>query len=105
MAAINATAATAAYRATLASPASAAADGAGPAGPSPSVGAVLRRAFEGVVDAGHAADLASARAVTGAGNVTEVVTAISKAELALQATVAIRDRVISAYQEVMRMPI
>jgi flagellar hook-basal body complex protein FliE len=34
-----------------------------------------------------------------------VVQAVSRAELALQTTTAIRDRVVSAYQEIMRMPI
>jgi flagellar hook-basal body complex protein FliE len=34
-----------------------------------------------------------------------VVTAISRADLALQTAVALRDRVVSAYQDVMRMPI
>jgi flagellar hook-basal body complex protein FliE len=34
-----------------------------------------------------------------------VVTALAKAELALQTTVAVRDRVVQAYQEIMRMPI
>jgi flagellar hook-basal body complex protein FliE len=33
------------------------------------------------------------------------VLAVTKAELALQTTVALRDRVVAAYQEVMRMPI
>ncbi|HTN41339.1 MAG TPA: flagellar hook-basal body complex protein FliE, partial [Asticcacaulis sp.] len=33
------------------------------------------------------------------------VTAVSSAETSLQAVIAIRDQVISAYQEVMRMPI
>ncbi|WP_343898090.1 flagellar hook-basal body complex protein FliE [Craurococcus roseus] len=30
---------------------------------------------------------------------------MSRAELALQTAVAVRDRVVSAYQDVMRMPI
>jgi flagellar hook-basal body complex protein FliE len=34
-----------------------------------------------------------------------VVAAVSKAELALQTTVTIRDRVVQAYQDIMRMPI
>lgn len=70
-----------------------------------SFGAVLQRAVQGVVDAGHAADAQSRAAITGEGNLTEVVTAVSRAELALQTTVAIRDRVVQAYQDIMRMPI
>ena len=44
-------------------------------------------------------------AIAGGGNLTEVVQAVSRAELALQTTTAIRDRVVSAYQDIMRMPI
>ncbi len=68
-------------------------------------GDMLTRALGSVVDAGHQADAQSMRAITGGGNLTEVVTAVSHAELALQSAVTIRDRVVQAYQEVMRMPI
>ena len=68
-------------------------------------GEMLGRAMQGAVDAGHAADTQSMQAISGGGNITDVVTAVSKAELALQSTVAIRDRVVQAYQDVMRMAI
>ena len=68
-------------------------------------GAALGRALEGVMQAGHAADAQSMRAIAGSGNLTEVATAVSRAELALQGAVAIRDKVVQAYQDVMRMPI
>ena len=68
-------------------------------------GDVLGRAMQGVVDAGHQADAQSMQAIAGQGNLTDVVTAVSRAELALQSAVAIRDRVVQAYQDVMRMPI
>ena len=38
-------------------------------------------------------------------SVTDTVLAVSRAEMALQTAVAVRDRVVSAYQDVMRMPI
>lgn len=47
----------------------------------------------------------SAQAVTGEADITEVVAAVTSAELTLQTVVALRDRMISAYQEIMRMPI
>jgi flagellar hook-basal body complex protein FliE len=65
----------------------------------------LARALDGVVQAGHSADAQSAAAIAGGGNITDVVAAVSKAELAMQTTVAIRDRVVQAYQDIMRMPI
>ncbi len=70
-----------------------------------SFGAVLQRAIKGVVDTGHAAEAKSMAAISGNGNLTDVVTAVSKAELALQSATAIRDRVVQAYQDIMRMPI
>ncbi len=68
-------------------------------------GAALQRAVEGAAEAGHEADAGGVRALTGGGGVTDVVLALSRAELALQTAVAVRDRVVSAYQDVMRMPI
>jgi flagellar hook-basal body complex protein FliE len=47
----------------------------------------------------------SARAVTGEADLTEVVEAVTAAEITLQTVVAVRDRLLSAYQEIMRMPI
>jgi flagellar hook-basal body complex protein FliE len=68
-------------------------------------GATLDRAVQDMVDAGHHSDDQTIKALNGAGNITEVVTAVSRAELALQATSAIRDRVVQAYQDIMKMPI
>lgn len=95
--------AAAAYRAVqgLAAPAGSAAE------PAPSQGfsAALSRAVEAVLESGRAADAGATAALAGRGSVTEVVLAISRAELALQTATAIRDRVVTAYQDVMRMPI
>lgn len=68
-------------------------------------GATLRRAVEGAIDMGRSADAASTNALTGQGSVTDVVLAVSRAELALQTATTVRDRVVTAYQDVMRMPI
>jgi flagellar hook-basal body complex protein FliE len=43
--------------------------------------------------------------LSGQGDLTKVVTSVAQAQLALQTTVAIRDRLISAYQSIMSMPI
>ena len=37
-------------------------------------------------------------------NLTDVVTAVSEAEVTLQTVVAIRDKVVDAYKEILRMP-
>lgn len=47
----------------------------------------------------------SAKAVTGEANPIDVVQAVTAAEVSLQTLVAVRDKMISAYQEVMRMSI
>ena len=57
------------------------------------------------VEAGKAAELATASAVSGEADLTDVVTAVSNAEITLQTVVTVRDRVIAAYQEILRMPI
>lgn len=45
------------------------------------------------------------RALVGNVNLSDVITAVSNAENALQTVVAVRDKVIGAYQEIIRMPI
>jgi flagellar hook-basal body complex protein FliE len=92
-------AAAAAYRAAQAL------GGEAPAASGSSFGAVMEDLAKSALDAGHQADSASTAALSGQGGVTEVVLAVSKAELALQTAVAVRDRVVAAYQDVMRMPI
>lgn len=51
------------------------------------------------------AEAASARQVAGKGDLIDVVTAIGAAETALDTVVAVRDRVVSAYSDIMRMQI
>lgn len=68
-------------------------------------GQVLENALAATVRSVKEADAKATQAIAGAADITDVVTAVARAELALQTTVAIRDRVIQAYQEVMRMPI
>ena len=68
-------------------------------------GPTLERALQGVMQAGHEADTKAAQGMTGEGNITDVVMAVSRAQLALQSTTAIRDRVVQAYQDIMKMPI
>jgi flagellar hook-basal body complex protein FliE len=47
----------------------------------------------------------SIQAVTGKADLQQVVEAVTAAEMSLQKVTAVRDRVIAAYQEIMRMPI
>ena len=53
----------------------------------------------------RAAEATSAKQVAGKGDLIDVVTAIGAAETALDTVVAVRDRVVSAYTDIMRMQI
>lgn len=78
---------------------------AGQAKPAGGFGEMLSEALKTTVDAAKASEAVSAQAVAGKADVTQVVTAVTNAEMALDTVVAVRDRVITAYQEIMRMPI
>ena len=66
---------------------------------------ILAQQVQGVVDAGRASDAMAIDMVNGKANVVDMVTALSQTEIAIESMVTIRDRVISAYEEIMRMPI
>lgn len=68
-------------------------------------GSAMTTALEQAVKTGHSADSEAMKALGGGGNLTDVVTALSHAELTLQTATAIRDRVVQAYQDIMKMPI
>ena len=68
-------------------------------------GATMERALEGAVQSGHAAETQAKQAIAGEGNLSDVVTALARAELTLQTATAVRDRVVQAYQDIMKMPI
>jgi len=79
---------------------------AGPAlGSGKSFGDLLKKAAESTLSSLQEGEAASLKAATGKADITEVVTAMSNAELTLQTVTAVRDRVISAYQDILRMPI
>jgi flagellar hook-basal body complex protein FliE len=50
-------------------------------------------------------EAATSKALSGNADMAQVVTAVSNAEVTLQAAVAVRDKVIQAYLDVIRMPI
>ena len=56
-------------------------------------------------DATRTAESQMAAHSAGQTDLVNVVTAIASAEASLETVVAVRDQVISAYQEIMRMPI
>jgi flagellar hook-basal body complex protein FliE len=68
-------------------------------------GKFLTDQLQGVVNQGKQSDQMSLDLLNGKANVVDVVTAISQTQLAMESMVAVRDKVISAYEEIMRMPI
>ena len=70
-----------------------------------SFGGAIQQALDQAVQTGHMADDQAMKAISGGGNLTEVVTALSHAEMTLQTATAIRDRVVQAYQDIIKMPI
>ncbi|HEY4199871.1 MAG TPA: flagellar hook-basal body complex protein FliE [Devosiaceae bacterium] len=78
-----------------------------PASPSkgPDFGKLLSDSLQSVIDTGKSSEQKSMDLMNGKGDVVDVVTAISQTEMAVESMVAVRDRVVSAYEEIMRMPI
>jgi len=71
----------------------------------PSFGSLLKDALGSVLEAGKASDAQQRAMVAGKANIVDVVTAVSETEVAVEALVSVRDRMIQAYEEIMRMPI
>jgi flagellar hook-basal body complex protein FliE len=70
-----------------------------------SFASVLKDAIASVNDIGHKSDMQTRAAATGKSTMVDVVTAVAETEVAIDAVVAVRDKVIAAYDEIMKMPI
>jgi flagellar hook-basal body complex protein FliE len=68
-------------------------------------GDILKSAMSDAMKASKNAETQMANHIQGKGDLVDVVTAVSSAEASLETVMAIRDQVINAYQEIMRMPI
>jgi flagellar hook-basal body complex protein FliE len=68
-------------------------------------GDMLKSAMTDAMKASKNAEVQMANQVQGKAQLIDVVTAVSSAEQSLSTVMAIRDQVIGAYQEIMRMPI
>lgn len=70
-----------------------------------SFSSVLKEAINSVHETGKKSDVQSRAMVNGKSNMVDVVTAVAETEVAIDAVVAVRDKVIAAYEEIMKMPI
>jgi len=67
--------------------------------------AMVKGFAEGAVKSGQQAEQQTTAAAAGKADLNSVVMAVSEAELTLNTVVAVRDKVIEAYREILRMPI
>lgn len=74
-------------------------------GPGETFGGMVRDLISEASEAGIRSEQVTADAMVGQADLTEVVMAVNNAELTLQTVVAIRDKVIEAYQQIIQMPI
>lgn len=77
----------------------------GDAGDGGAFATLVKNAIGEAARIGKAAESASIAAVNDRADIGKVVTAVAEAELTLQTVVTIRDKVIEAYREILRMPI
>jgi flagellar hook-basal body complex protein FliE len=70
-----------------------------------SFGSMLENALGKVVAQGHNADSKAQQLAAGKGDIIDVVTAVADSEVAVQTLVSVRDKMISAYEDILKMPI
>jgi len=70
-----------------------------------SFGDVMKTMAQKTIGTVRAGEEASAKAITGEASLPEVVQAITASEVTLQTVVALRDKMVTAYQEILRMPV
>jgi flagellar hook-basal body complex protein FliE len=68
-------------------------------------GSVLKDVMESVTAAGRKSDTQAQAVAAGKANMIDVVTAVAESETAIQALVSVRDKVIAAYEDILKMPI
>ena len=93
--------------AAMQSQATGAAGGAASAGGvgGPGFADMLKSAMNETLQASRTAEIKMAEHTQGKAELVDVVTAVASAQASLETVMAVRDQVISAYQEIMRMPI
>ncbi len=75
------------------------------AGASGSFADTVKHLLEQTVEAGTGSEHKAMSAIADRKDLAGVVTAVAEAEVALQSVIAIRDRAVEAYKDIMRMPI
>jgi flagellar hook-basal body complex protein FliE len=68
-------------------------------------GALLQTALGNTASGAQATEAKMAAIGSGDADIVDLVTAVAQTEIAVETLVTVRDRVISAYQEILNMPI
>ncbi len=76
-----------------------------PTGGGTSFSSILKDVVHAVSEAGAKADTQTQSVAMGKANMIDVVTAVAESETAIATLVSVRDKVISAYEEILKMPI
>lgn len=71
----------------------------------PNFAELVKSAAESTTASLQAGEAAASQVAAGKANLVDVVTAVSAAEVTLETAIAVRNRVIEAYQDILRMPI
>jgi flagellar hook-basal body complex protein FliE len=71
----------------------------------PSFGELVHESLDRARAKTYESESISAKAIANKAELTDLVTSVTNAELTLQTVVAVRDRMISAYQDIIKMPI
>jgi flagellar hook-basal body complex protein FliE len=71
----------------------------------PSFGDLVSHALKDARNTQYKAESISVGAVANQAQIHDLVTAVSNAELTLQTVVSVRDKMINAYQDILKMPI
>ena len=66
---------------------------------------LLKEVAGSSVQAGNQSEIFSTKALVKEAELVDIVTAISNAEVTLETVVAVRDRLIAAYKDIVKMPI
>ncbi len=73
--------------------------------PAQNFGDLVNQAVSNAIETGKVSEEMSAKAIAGTADLREVVTAVTNAEVTMQTALAIRDRVVQAYTDIVSMPI
>jgi flagellar hook-basal body complex protein FliE len=71
----------------------------------PSFSNVLKDVIDAVSEAAQKSDAQAQAVAAGKANMIDVVTAVAETETTFQTLVSVRDKVIAAYEDVLKMPI